>query len=55
MADGFLEWWKVEMRMASAWRWFMLTLNWSWSMRARSSHMLASASRRLSTACEFMK
>jgi hypothetical protein len=50
MADGVLEWWKVETRTASAWRWFMLTLNWSCSIRARSSHMLASDSRRFSTA-----
>jgi hypothetical protein len=42
--DGVSERWKVEMRMASAWRWFMLALNWSCSIRARSSHMLSSDS-----------
>lgn len=30
--------------MAKAWTWFMLTLNWSCNIRARSSHMLASVS-----------
>lgn len=29
MADGFLAWWKVEIKMDMAWTWFMLTLNWS--------------------------
>lgn len=44
MAEGCLPWWKVETRIAKAWTWFMLTLNWSCNIRARSSHMLASVS-----------
>lgn len=47
IAEGCLPWWKVETRIAKAWTWFMLTLNWSWSIRARSSHMLDSVSSRL--------
>lgn len=44
MAEGCLPWWKVETRIAKAWTWFMLTLNWSCNIRARSSHMFASVS-----------
>lgn len=44
MAEGCFPWWKVETRIAKAWTWFMLTLNWSCNIRARSSHMLASVS-----------
>ncbi len=44
MAEGCFPWWKVETRIAKAWTWFMLTLNWSCNIRARSSHMLVSVS-----------
>ena len=44
MADGCFPWWKVDTRIANAWTWFKLTLNWSCNIRALSSHMLASVS-----------
>lgn len=44
IAEGCFPWWNVEMRTANAWTWFMLTLNWSCNIRARSSHMLVSVS-----------
>lgn len=49
IAEGSFPWWNVETKIAKACTWFMLTLNWSCSILALSSHMLASISFRLET------
>lgn len=51
IADGFLPWWKVEIKMDMAWTWFILTLNWSCNILALSSHMLPRVSFLFSEAC----
>ena len=53
MAEGCFPWWKVEVRTANAWTWFMLTLNWSCNIRARSSHIFARVSSLLKMAVLF--
>jgi len=54
IAEGRFPWWKVDTSMASALTWFILTLNWSCSIRALSSHIVARFSFLLEIILAFM-
>ena len=55
IADWFFPWWNVETNIAKACTWFMLTLNWSCSILALSSHILERFSILLATTSAYMQ